>query len=242
MATSETSNIAHHQTLSAHGGQGNIEKPPIGDRRSRRTSMALQQGLVELLLVKSLRDITILELTDKADVSRTTFYLHYRNIDDLFEQMENNIYLQFEQIIQLGMSDGHNLLHVEIDEEGTPSMPALKQVFQFIYDNPELSAVLLNNPDSTFLEKIWSAGHDVLLDRMASLQPDMSVRQIEYYYFFVINGIRGLIEHWIACGMKEPVRQIAEITTTFVLHNLGFLQWGIASDGTDKTDQRWKQL
>ncbi|NLA72026.1 MAG: TetR/AcrR family transcriptional regulator [Clostridiaceae bacterium] len=242
MTTKTPSQNAYHRTLSIKEGQQTIGKSPRGDRRSRRTTMALQQALVEMLLEKPLRDITILELTDKANISRTTFYLHYRNIDDLFEQMENSIYLQFEQIIQLGMAGGHSLLHVELDDKGSPSMPALKQVFQFIHDNPGLSVVLLNNPDSKFLDKIWSTGHDMLLERMASLQPDMSVHQIEYYYSFVINGIRGLIEQWIASDMQEPASQITEITTTFVLHNLGFLQWGIASDGTDKTDQRWKQV
>lgn len=198
-------------------------RPKGGDRRSRRTAMALQHSLVELLLEKPLGDITISELTAAADVSRTTFYLHYRNINDLFAQMENNIYLQFEQIIHRSMTVEQGLLHVEFDTNGTPTMPALKEVFLFIRDNPQLSAVLLNNPASTFLEKIWSTGHHVLIERMAELQPDMNVEQIEYYYTFVINGTKGLIEHWIATDMKEPVQQVVEIVSTFILRNLGFL-------------------
>lgn len=193
------------------------------DRRSRRTSMALQQGLVELLLEKPLREITISEVTDAADVSRTTFYLHYKNISDLFDSMEDAIYRQFAQIIHLSMADEHNLLHVEFDEKGRAAMPALEEVFRFIYDNRNLSVVLLNSPDSTFLDKIWSEGHDVLIQRMASLQPQMDVRQIEYYYIFTISGIRGLIEFWIGSDMKEPIAQVVELATSFVLRNIGFL-------------------
>ncbi len=203
-----------------------VIRPSGGDRRSRRTALALQQGLVELLLEKPLGEITISELTEKADVSRTTFYLHYRNIGDLFQQMENNIYLQFAQLIHLSMTDDHSLLHVEPDENGAPTMPVLHEVFNFIKSNPELSVVLLNNPDSTFFKKIWSTGHDVLIDRMASIEPEMDVNQIEYYYLFVINGVRGLIEHWIASKMREPVPQIVEIATRFILRNIGFLLWG----------------
>ncbi|HZK41579.1 MAG TPA: TetR/AcrR family transcriptional regulator [Clostridia bacterium] len=193
------------------------------DRRSRRTAMALQQGLVELLLEKPLREITISEVTDAADVSRTTFYLHYKNINELFVSMEDAIYRQFEQIIHLSMADEHSLLHVEFDDKGRAAMPALEEVFRFIYDNRDLSLVLLSNPDSTFLDKIWSEGHDVLIQRMASLQPEMSVRLIEYYYIFVISGIRGLIEHWISSDMKEPIAQVVELATSFVLRNIGFL-------------------
>ncbi len=201
-------------------------RPAGGDRRSRRTALALQQGLVELLLEKPLRDITISELTETADISRTTFYLHYKNINDLFSQMEDNIYHQFEKIIHSSMTDEKNLLHIEGDESGSPTMPALREVFLFIRSNPQLSVVLLNNPDSTFLDRIWSVGRDFLLERMSSIQPDLKPVQIEYYYVFVINGIRGLIEHWIASDMKESVNQLVSIATTFVLRNLYFLSDG----------------
>ncbi len=216
----------------SHSERELLMRPSGGDRRSRRTAMALQQGLIELLLEKPLREITISELTERADISRTTFYLHYRNIGDLFHQIENNIYRQFEQLIHLSMTDDHSLLHIEPDEKGAPTMPVLLEVFNFIKSNRDLSVVLLNNPDSTFFKKIWSTGHDVLIERMAAIQPEMDVNQIEYYYLFVINGVRGLIEHWIASKMREPVQQIVEIATSFVLRNIGFLLWGDA-EATD---------
>lgn len=194
-----------------------------GDRRSRRTSMALQQGLVELLLEKPLREISISEITEAADVSRTTFYLHYRNIKDLFLSMENAIYRQFKQIIHQSMADEHNLLWVEFDGEGKARMPALEEVFRFIYDNRDLSMVLLNNPDSTFLDRIWMEGHDVLIQRISSLQPDLKINLIEYTYIQVISGIQGMIEHWIATDMKEPVARMAEMATSFTVRNIGRL-------------------
>ena len=188
--------------------------------------MALQKGLIELLLKKPLREITISEVTDAANVSRTTFYLHYRNINELFERMENDIYLQFVQIIHQSMADEQNLLHVVFDEHEVPTMPALEEVCRFIYDNRDLSVVLLNNPDSTFLDKVWSAGHDVLIQRVSELESGMDIKQIEYYYIFVISGIRGIMEHWIASDLAEPVAQVVEITTSFVLRNMGFLLGG----------------
>jgi hypothetical protein len=115
---------------------------------------------------------------------------------------------------------------VEPDEAGNPTLPVLTEVFHFIRSNPQLSLVLLKNPDSTFFDKIWSTGHDVLIERMALLESETDVSRIEYYYIFVINGLRGLIEHWIASNMREPVKQIVEIATSFVLRNMGFLLWG----------------
>ena len=195
-----------------------------GDRRSRRTAIALQQGLVELLLEKPLREITISEVTNAADVSRTTFYLHYKNIEDLFHTMEQGIFLQFEAIIHRSMADEQNILHVEFDEKGKASMPALEEVFHFISDNPDLSVVLLNNPDSTFLDRIWVTGQDAFNERLATLQPRMDVRQLEYYYILVISGIRGVIEYWISTGMRESISEVVGIATDFLLRNYAFLE------------------
>ncbi len=54
------------------------------DRRKRKTKALLRQTLTRLLLEKDLKDITISELTELADINRGTFYLHYRDIYDLF--------------------------------------------------------------------------------------------------------------------------------------------------------------
>src|SRR5437867_644732 len=54
-----------------------------GDRRVRRTTRALIEALVALVLEKRYDAITIQDLLDRADVGRSTFYAHYRGKDDL---------------------------------------------------------------------------------------------------------------------------------------------------------------
>ena len=58
------------------------------DRRVRKTKKALRKGLSELLLKKNIKDISVRELTDYVDIHRGTFYLHYRDIYDLYAQIE----------------------------------------------------------------------------------------------------------------------------------------------------------
>lgn len=58
------------------------------DRRVKRTKMLLQTTLVELMLEKEVSQISVKELTQRADVNRSTFYLHYLDIYDMLEQME----------------------------------------------------------------------------------------------------------------------------------------------------------
>ena len=54
------------------------------DPRAARTRDRLGDALVQLLLSKSFDDITVQEVLDRAGVSRSTFYEHYRDKNDLF--------------------------------------------------------------------------------------------------------------------------------------------------------------
>src|ERR1700686_4075388 len=57
---------------------------PKVDRRVLRTRDALGDALVDLMHEKSFDDITVQQLLDRAGVGRSTFYVHYRDKDDLF--------------------------------------------------------------------------------------------------------------------------------------------------------------
>ena len=54
------------------------------DLRIRRTRSLLGNALIALMQEKSIDKITVQEVLDRATVSRSTFYLHYRDKDDLF--------------------------------------------------------------------------------------------------------------------------------------------------------------
>jgi AcrR family transcriptional regulator len=53
------------------------------DRRVQRTRELLRNALMQLIQEKGYDAITIEEITDRANLGRTTFYLHYQNKDDL---------------------------------------------------------------------------------------------------------------------------------------------------------------
>ena len=69
------------------------------DSRVRRTKRLLKQGLTELMAQKSIKKITVRELSELVDINRGTFYLHYKDIYDLVEQIENELFQEFESIL-----------------------------------------------------------------------------------------------------------------------------------------------
>ena len=59
------------------------KKSTAVDRRIRRTRTLLRQGLIQLMATKDIKDISVKELSDLADINRGTFYLHYNDIFDM---------------------------------------------------------------------------------------------------------------------------------------------------------------
>ena len=54
------------------------------DRRVRRTRRLLRDACIALILEKGYETITVEEITERADVGRTTFYMHYRDKEDVW--------------------------------------------------------------------------------------------------------------------------------------------------------------
>lgn len=57
------------------------------DRRILKTQEALKTAVIELMTEKSFDDITIQDLSDRANVSRGTVYLHYMDKYDLLDKL-----------------------------------------------------------------------------------------------------------------------------------------------------------
>ena len=66
--------------LIAGNRKGEQRKP---DERVKRTCARLGTALIELIVEKPINDVTVQDVLDRASVGRSTFYLHYRDKDDL---------------------------------------------------------------------------------------------------------------------------------------------------------------
>src|SRR5215217_6191503 len=65
------------------------------DRRVERTRERLQKALMDLIAERGYDSITIQDIVDRADLGRTTFYLHYNSKDDLFMSCHEAILSDF---------------------------------------------------------------------------------------------------------------------------------------------------
>src|SRR5260221_8880027 len=97
------------------------------DRRVQRTRDLLQKALIDLISECGYDAITIQDIVDRANVGRTTFYVHYTSKDELFMTCHKAIISDFH-------SESRHLLSREelLASEAAPGMiAALRNLEKF---------------------------------------------------------------------------------------------------------------
>lgn len=68
------------------------------DRRIKRTRNAVFNAMLDLMVEKDTSKITVLELCKKADINKSTFYLHYKSLDDCLHSCFQTV---MDEIVEL---------------------------------------------------------------------------------------------------------------------------------------------
>ena len=177
------------------------------DRRVRRTKKLLTQALTELLQKKQVNEITVKELTDLADMNRGTFYMYYKDIFDMLEKIEDELFQKLDVIAQP-------------HEHGDPTQqvkPILLDLFRFIEENQEMCRVLLSpNGDMNFLHRLYEAIRERSLEIWKDQMGSLGEKEFDYRYSFVIFGCAGMIRAWVNRSCQETDMQMAELADRMI--------------------------
>ena len=171
-------------------------KEEILDRRVRKTRRQLKECLTRLLKEKKIQDITVRELAEMADINRGTFYLHYKDVFDLMDQIKNELIEEVESV----------LTHHPVPELVARPSLALSELFLNFVNR-------LKRIVSDKCLKGW-------LDLKCSSDPDT----LAAFSAFIVSGCVGTVQYWIESGMKESTEQMAILTEDFILKGIRVLE------------------
>jgi len=182
-----------------------------GDRRVRKTKAQLRQGFTSLLREKSVKDITVKELTDLTDMNRGTFYCHYRDIYDMAAQIENEMFEEF-----LAVMDAYPTSALRVGIE-----PVLRDVFRFISKHADMCVVLLGAAgDNAFLQRLKLAVYERVMQEWGELYGLSSAPNRDYYMSFLVEGFIGLLQSWVKRGREESPEEMAVLAARLIVHGI----------------------
>ncbi len=160
------------------------------DARVRFTKMEIRKALLTLLRKKSIKQITVKEVCEIAQINRATFYKHYSDVYDLLDQIQNELYAIVVDTMKAKVDR-------ELDN-------IVLEVLHVIYVNDELCKVLFSeNGDKAFFRKILDVGEEPCVDDWRKKYPDKDTDTLRLLYIYIANGSISLINNWVNSGMKE---------------------------------------
>ena len=181
------------------------------DRRIRKTKRQLRAALTQLIAQKNVKDITVKELADAADINRGTFYIHYRDVYHLIEQTEQDILEEFEALVQSYTEN----------PQRRNSRQFLTNIFAFFADNSAICIALIGkNGDMQFLEQLKNAVKNRGFQEWLLTDSRIGQHDFDYCYAFIADGCIGLFQLWVEKGMREPPDEMARLAENIILNGI----------------------
>ena len=175
---------------------------PSTDMRARRSRKWLQDALRQLMKEKPFHEIQITEIADRAQVSRPTFYLHYRSKEDLLLNQVDIVFAEFlnELSNTVGVGNYDRLKYCVL-------------IFQYWERNAEtLRMVMQADLHEAFrehLRKYFSMAIKQLTTR--GEKPKADEKTFEFIVDFESGGAYQLLTQWIARGMPYSAKQMGSL-------------------------------
>jgi len=194
---------------------GKIMNDKSMDRRVRRTKKQLRQALTELLEEKSVKDITVRELSERADINRATFYLHYRDVYDMVEQIQTEMFRDFQSILDR---------HPARFPNDRP-LPMLIDLFRLAAENSDICRVLIvDNGDVAFLNRLKDLVKNRCLNEWMEPYNTGKSQDFEYFFSFIVSGCIGLLQSWLESGLKESPEYMALLAEKIIMNGIRVIE------------------
>lgn len=175
----------------------------LEDRRVRRTRKLIKDSFLDLLEDKDFEHITVTDIIEKADYNRATFYRHYRDKEELVNEI---IESQIEILIEAILQPLKNKEKMEI----TALKPKDIKIFEHILEEIEFYRLwdkLKTIPN--FLNKYIDALKYLHFSSIKFIAPKEDIDKNLYTQFYVY-GIAGILFTWMENDLREPPSFMAE--------------------------------
>ena len=173
------------------------------NRQALRSRVALQEALIELLEEKPYHKITITEISDRANLTRSTFYAHFETKDHLIESVINELLNEFFKLLYA---------RTGINDDAKRDLDINIRFFEIWQNNPDVIKTL-NSVDFDCLlvnrlKAYWQKHADEVLDK---LQPNRSPLMTRYLNSFLAYSFVGILKQWLAEGMQPPPEVLGQV-------------------------------
>lgn len=181
------------------------------DARIARTKRTLFDALITLMEEKGFDRIRVADLTDRAGFNRGTFYLHYKDKDDLREQGEAELLQGLAACIQ-PLSPHRLSAHLAMTEPE----PAMLDACRYLHEHANAFRVQLGpKGDPAFSARLKETLRQAVYERTLPLraQQEQTLVPHDFLTAYLSSAQVGVLQHWLESGVKYSPHYMALLMT-----------------------------
>ena len=176
------------------------------DRRVRKTRKLLRQSLFQLMEHKRVQDITVREITELSDLNRGTFYIHYKDVFDMMEQIEQELVEDFNRVFE----------NFTPNIEHNDPLPLFIELFRYLQENADVGRVLLGpHGDIAFINRETERLNSIQITLAAHFpapdKPDFLMIQGVKIAHAGLRHFVSVADHLITAGIQKIQANIHDI-------------------------------
>lgn len=190
-----------------HTGKAPTRKP---DARIRRTHERLGSALVKLIQEKPIDDVTVQEVLERAAVGRSTFYLHFRDKNDL-------LLTQLETFLEMMSTT------LSVRKEVSQRVVPVAELFAHIREQRKVYRALADSGRlSDFFELAQGYFSRGIARRLADSRelPRLPKRELDARAFALAGSLLSLLRWWLDGSAKEPPGEMDKLFHGIVWNGL----------------------
>lgn len=189
------------------------------ESRYFNTAVKMDKAFLELLEEKDFPYITVKEICAKAEVNRSTFYLHYGTLNDLLLESVEYLNQQFREYMGAKSDTVVDKIHTCSEEELYLVTPEyLKPYLAYIQEHRRLFRTAIQQSKVLDMKnsytKMFQHVFTPILERYRVPEVDRV-----YMMTFYVHGIMAIIEAWMQGDCSDDVNHVIEVIQQCVMHH-----------------------
>ena len=176
------------------------------NRSVRNTKKRLYESLMKLVGKKPLNQVTVKEITEDADVNRSTFYFHYQDVGSMVVEMEDKFLQDFSVALTALEQKSHDFIAILV---------------RCLENHRDLCKLLLgSNGDMAFVEKMKAIVAEKCSKIWKDAVPELTDVEASAMDTFLIGGVMSTLQTWILSERRVPAKEITDILNRLIFDGI----------------------
>ena len=180
------------------------------------TAKKMNDALITLLETKEFEYISIKEICHIANVNRSTFYLHYSNMNDLLEETIKSLNLSFNSHFGSKENESTIISKDNLEDLLLINDENLIPYLNFIKENKNIYKVLKNHPQLFNANKTYEQMFRKLFVPIMN-RFGLDEKWHKYLMDFYISGLTSIVLDWVYDDCKIPVQEVSDFIKELIV-------------------------